>query len=267
MFIMKRNFRNWIIIIASLILVLTIGFYTFKFYDGSLSDDTSNWGAFGNYIAGIIGTSLGLLSVILIYLTYNSQVKYAKEQHENSTLQQFENTFFNLLQVQREILKSLHTKGKSELDNDCNNVDTNLHGSDYIEWISQEIENGLKMVEDLNKLNKQDAQQKIDEVYTAISAKEKAMLCHYFRHLYHIFSYVNESEIKNKKKYINIISAQMDDNELYVTFYNCISHHGFHKFYPILFDYGSMENLDETRNDLLPKHYEMFYKKSSQQSL
>ena len=57
------------IFFAAIVFILIIAAYTICFYDTSLSDDTSDWGAFGSYI----GMGISFLSVTLIFVTYNEQ--------------------------------------------------------------------------------------------------------------------------------------------------------------------------------------------------
>ena len=60
--------RNYIYV-AVAILLLTIIIYVACFYNMPLSHYTSDWGAFGSYI----GMGVSILSVALIYITYNEQ--------------------------------------------------------------------------------------------------------------------------------------------------------------------------------------------------
>ena len=57
------------IFFAAIVFILIIAAYTICFYDTSLSDDTSDWGAFGSYV----GMGISFLSVTLIFVTYNEQ--------------------------------------------------------------------------------------------------------------------------------------------------------------------------------------------------
>lgn len=57
------------IVFAWTIILISIIVYAFCFWGQSLSDETTDWGAFGNYV----GIGIGLLSVTLIYVTYNEQ--------------------------------------------------------------------------------------------------------------------------------------------------------------------------------------------------
>lgn len=57
------------ILLAFIFLLLTVVLYVVNFYGTSLSQKTSDWGAFGSYI----GIGISVLSVTLIYITYNEQ--------------------------------------------------------------------------------------------------------------------------------------------------------------------------------------------------
>ena len=60
-----------------------------------------------------------------------------------------------------------------------------------------------------------------------------------------IFKYVDESDIpdKMKNKYIGILQAQMNDNELQVCFINSFSKYGKEKFRPLLSKYNFFGNI------------------------
>lgn len=75
---------------------LPVAFFLFKFCSLPISNNPEHWSFVATYIAGITGTTFGLLSVILLVITLQRQT-------ENSNLQQFEATFFSLLTNQREI--------------------------------------------------------------------------------------------------------------------------------------------------------------------
>ena len=60
--------RNYIYV-AVAVLLLTIIIYVVCFYNMPLSEKTSDWGAFGSYV----GMGISILSVTLIYITYNEQ--------------------------------------------------------------------------------------------------------------------------------------------------------------------------------------------------
>jgi hypothetical protein len=49
-------------------------------------------------------------------------------------------------------------------------------------------------------------------------------LSHYIRHFYSIVEYIEHSSIDNKRIYYDFLSAQLNDDELFVIFYNSIYH-------------------------------------------
>ena len=58
-----------IILFGVFSLLVTIIIYVLFFYDVTISDRTSDWGAFGSYI----GIGISVLSETLFYITYNEQ--------------------------------------------------------------------------------------------------------------------------------------------------------------------------------------------------
>lgn len=65
---MKRHCFIFICVIITLGLIMA---YIINFHDAPLSDSTSDWGAWGSYVA----TGISILSVALLYITYNEQQK------------------------------------------------------------------------------------------------------------------------------------------------------------------------------------------------
>lgn len=76
-----------------------------------LSEKTSDWGAFGSYI----GMGISILSVTLIYITYN-------EQRLSNRIERFEQH----LKYMTDTLSDLIEKKFSTLDEKCVSLDTAL---------------------------------------------------------------------------------------------------------------------------------------------
>lgn len=267
----KKYWSEIAICICMCFCITTILTFFMNFKDGEISDDSENWSDLGGYIGGMLGTILSFFSVILIYATYKNQVS-------NSLLQQFETTFFNLLNNQREILNSLTGEFRkttfSSFD-EINDIDKMVKkkGDEYVSAVALEIYNRFDgrfrtlsdyEDEDLNSIiaiSKSEIEKIINEEFEIVYYNKKIQLGHYFRHMYHIIKYITESQIENKKKYIDLIQAQMSDDELYITLYNCISKYGSEKFLPLLDKYGFFENIF-MRGELLRMHAIYFYPKT-----
>ena len=63
------------------------------------TDNNSFWGTFGDFIGGVLGTILTLISVLYVAKTFREQQKETKSQR-------FNNLFFELLRVYQEQVKS-----------------------------------------------------------------------------------------------------------------------------------------------------------------
>ena len=80
---------------------------------------------------------------------------------------------------------------------------------------------------------------------------------HYFRHLYHIFKYIDTSDLiedKERYEYASIVRSQLSDYELVMLFYNCLAQKDSgieeNKFKPLIEKYAIFNNL---RKELLAK--------------
>jgi hypothetical protein len=113
---LKKHFAIMIIISLS-ILVIGLTIYTYwknDFLNPNYLLGTDKLGDFGSFIGGFLGTLITLLATVYVYKTYRSQKKELKKQKKQLKLQsqliaqqQFESTFFNMLNVHRELKASL----------------------------------------------------------------------------------------------------------------------------------------------------------------
>ena len=79
--------------------------------------------------------------------------------------------------------------------------------------------------------------------YSAFYTQHQGALGHYFRNLYHIFKFVKESPIEDKRRYTSLARAELSQYELALLFYNGISPYG-EKFKPLIEEFGLLENLN-----------------------
>lgn len=243
--------RNWIIfILFTIIGLISISVYFIQFNDG-ISNSQTDFGVFGDYIGGILGSLLSILSVIFIYLTYKKQVQFSEDQSKQTIHQQFEFSFFSLLSNHHSILMAL----KKE----------NITDYEYIKMVSNELKIRLSDfeydVQFINRSNKVRVKKIISTSYEEIFNLFGSELGHYFRNMYHMMKYIQEAQItpKEKRKYFDLIQAQMSNDELYLLFYNAISNYGNEKLYPLIIEYSFLENLRYNGFDYFKKHQELFY--------
>lgn len=93
--------KGGILFFAILLAVVSATFYIFHFFGESLSNNSSDWGAFGNYM----GIGVGLVSMALIYITYD-------EQRSSNKIARFEQRFVTMTNT----LAELAVKNTEELE-------------------------------------------------------------------------------------------------------------------------------------------------------
>jgi hypothetical protein len=183
-------------------------------------------------------------------MQFEEQLSIAKsqfsEQHKASLIQQFETTLFNMIKLQQEItegLRLLEARGRETFqhffERDCLVLNYHFDESPKSGW--QIIkEKGINGYEEINQL---------------------PMFDHYFRHLYNIFKFIDESDfldnstqyIDKRYRYARIVRATLSPHELVLVFYNCRSKYGNGPFKSFVEKYSVLNNL---RADFL--HYSPF---------
>lgn len=226
------KFRSWIVAITIIALLVILGTYWWYFHNNGISDNVADWGNFGGYVSG----TMGIVSVVLLLLTFIEQTRQVGKS-------QFESIFFELLNRQ----KLLFSEDNISFDNCCN-----------------EIKRHMNVSFDKNKKISKEDYMKIFSVFYEYHAKEKVFL-NKFRHLYHLFKFVEKSCVGNKKYYIDIIQATMSNNELLMTMYNTIWY-SYNtkdmKFLEILDKYSFFENL-QSEGECFDDMKKKIFKKTS----
>ncbi|WP_227421687.1 putative phage abortive infection protein [Pacificispira spongiicola] len=97
----------------------------------------------------------------------------------------------------------------------------------------------------------------INDRYVIFYKNHNQDLGHYFRLMYRIFLYIDNSEEINKLFYAKILRSQISDYELAILFYNGISENGRNKFKPLIEKYSLFDNLPESL--IFDKSHKQFY--------
>lgn len=294
------------------VFLLLIGFVMFIWNDWSLSTNeilkADKVAQFGDFVGGLIGSIWALAGVILFYVALTEQrkdfatnrevldaqtdalIQQIKEfelqreelsetrkvfkiQSETLKKQQFESTFFNLVNLHHGIVNSINLRSKEKkygiiearrmkLQPGAENeqVVEITTGRDCFVKFSKGFRNEYKRLSaDKPELSELDI---VKEAYKNYYLNHQSDLGHYFRNLYHIFKFIKNSEEENKKSYTSLVRAQLSNDELFLLFYNSISDYGNKKFLPLIEEFHILKNLN--RRDFIDemKHSE-FYKKSA----
>jgi hypothetical protein len=82
------------------------------------------------------------------------------------------------------------------------------------------------------------------EIWSIFYENSKGDLGHYFRVLYNIFLFIDESSVYSKWDYSRFLRAQLSNSELILLAFNCAYGYGDPKFLRLLIKYSLLDNLD-----------------------
>lgn len=202
--------------------------------------DFSGTGQIGDTIGGIMGPFVAIAASILTFIAFWVQYKANIQQRNDIALERFENNFYEMLQLHFNIKNSLdfiikedgeevHYPGVDAFDCLYTRIQFEHAGSSY---------EGIKRVFNMLPIN--------DAFQLYISEYFVRCLDSYFRMLYRILKYVDESSIidgKQKYNYVCILRATLSWYELLVLFYNGLSEDGKNRFKPLAEKYALFNNL------------------------
>lgn len=277
------NWKVFLIIICSLIFIVGCVLAILIF-----SDNIDGWYGLENpyKFSGILSGAFAALAFLGVLISLILQVIDSKRQKKVTELQRFENTFFQMMNLQQEIVRGLsfeylHMKNEEG----CSVVDYDpVSGRECFEILYNEAVIGIPHIDSFWKIYKELEESGIysEKIYHGLSkgnptisvfggisqvlnlfgfsgyekAYELPVFDHYFRHLYRIVKFIDESSFIEKSptetieryKYASMIRALLSPYELVCIYYNCLSSYGNTKFKILIEKYSLLKNL---RTDLL----------------
>lgn len=219
-----------------------------------------SWGLLGHFFAGrwehagTFGDSFGAVNALfsglalagLVYAILLQQQELTdtreelKGQREALDLQNFENTFFQLLKLQADIVNAIDLileDGQQRKGRDCFKT---------FHWQLQRAHK--------KRVIAADEREAAVQAYMQVYRTYEGDLGHYFRSFYHIIKFVHESPgVRDKRRYTNFARAQLSSFELVLLFYNGLSPLGSAKMKPLIEEYALLKNLSAKRL-LSPRH-------------
>ena len=184
------------------------GFFCEKFIDphGFVSLEKS--ACFGDFIGGCTGAIFALVGAFLLFETLRLQ-------RMESYRQQFDNTFFGQLSLHRDIVADMPQ----------NNPVTDFFAHEKYRLL-QDFHSTLPSIHKRKK--------EADASYISFYISHKDKTAHYYRILYRLFCFIDESKLneKEKVKYAKMMRAQLSEGELFFLYYNAFTAYGenFQKF-------------------------------------
>ena len=184
-----------------------------------------------------------------------AQRKVFESQTTTMKIQRFENTLFNLLSLQQRIVDNLFFEPKDGADSTPESKGRYVFDSLY-NSVAMCFEDGTSdPIRGIKGMIMRE-----DDISAYKRCSGISALDHYFRHLYRIFKYIDESpliEDKDRYHYACIVRAQLSDCELLVLFYNAlnVNDDGELKFKYLIEKYAVFNNI---RKELLARQHEDF---------
>lgn len=246
---MKNNLKIYYWISGAIFFIcLTLLFVYPVFIGTSISQQSSEWSNFGEYIGGVIGPLFGLLAFIGVLLSIANQNKENKNNERENKKQATENRIIKQIEFHHNI---------------CNNVNitTNLTGTRFkrgrpaFEFL---FEKYLKaFYQDTENQNPQlNERQKTDIAFTKLYSKAGKQFGFYFRNLFYLIKYIDESVDINKEHFVRLVRAQLSISEIQLLMYNCLFEKGV-GFKNYVEQYGLLNGIDESEM-IKENHKELF---------
>ncbi len=231
--------------------------------------------------AGVISGFFSALAFLGVIATLFIQKGQSDMNKKTVEIQRFETTFFNMLNLLQEIVNNLSHKDVKYIIKASCNKEYNISGRNVFEYLFKSAT--IKIPRDnlsstlqtkLDKLNNDPIYFDLIDIdsinysiingmndviqFTGIEGYEKSselpMLDHYFRLLYRIIKFVNEStflEIKEdcidkRYEYTSILRAMLSPYELVWIYYNGLSQYGNPKLKKLIEEYSLLKNLRDS---------------------
>lgn len=280
---MRKDSRVKVAVISFITAMLLLLFFPYFILNniqlGQFKIVIPEYDRLGTFISGVTAPFLSLAAFVLLYLTYKSQKeelsdskKILNEQSETQQTQRFETTFFNLLNLHHSIVNSIDLKISVKHTNEWKGE----------HWFENEEKKGRDCFREFySAFTKAYNQQKrystkwdgtkhileselvvVKESYNTFFAQHQHDLGHYFRNLYHLVKFIDNSEMKNKQMYVSLVRAQLSSHELLLIFYNCASDFG-QKFTQFMPAYHFFKNMPTDL--LLESSHKSFYPEKAYQ--
>ncbi len=235
--------------------------------------DLTKGSEFGDFIGGFAGIFFTISGVFLLYRTMSMQREEFSKTEKAITTQQFETTFFNMMNVLQNIILSTSKSNSGNTENGYNyfhilltNLKQKLNEKLSTNQQVLSLYNEIGQLNSINDTEILNLENEISKVYESFYNENHSYFGHYFRYLFNIMKFVIENKIEDKQKYMNLIQAQLSNQELGLIFYNSISKvsensNNIKQFKEWLSEYYILENIDLSSLD--NKYHHVIFKNTS----
>lgn len=243
--------------------IVGICFYIYVSELGRLVNYAATFSKYQLDKTGLLGDSAGLLNALFsglafggVILTIVWQIKNDNQNKLNNQKLQFENTFFNMTQTFEHIIDGLFIeKIVEETSGSTGVLLSNFYGNSQSEDSLHDSKGGteikgravFKYVYCERKIEGKLLRESIAESgLTSYEEVVNGVFDHYFRYLYRILKFIDETELideNQKYRYSSMFRAQLSEFELVLIYYNGLSSVGKDKLKPLLEKYSILKNI------------------------
>lgn len=211
--------------------------------------DFSQSGTFGDSWGALtsIFSALGFCGVLWTLKSQNDSFRKVEEEsarREKIELRRdFENSFFNMMNLLQTIINDMRVTNKTTRTSMAEGRGVFIYFfKAFREYVKQQNNYKISTKDNADMLSS--IVHTIGCYYSNYFHDRSQNLSHYYRFLYNAFKFIDESEITEeaKRKYANILRAQISNYELIMLFYNSLSTDG-SKFIFFFEKYAVLDNL------------------------
>ena len=246
--------------------------YSWAFISDNVYEQLSN--NIGDFLWGTIGIIFTFTATLFLFITFREQREQLRVTKEQSDKARFETTYFNILGMLKQVQDTVNANISSNYNHTTarNLIEYYNHfresyrnhlvsDSNLAEFTSSfvPVSANIASIEQLQGLLAAEYESYIESVNCNIG--------YMYRYIFNTIKFViddeyNKNDIKLRDKYLNLLQAQLSNEELCLIFYDAISKYGKNKeghyyFRELLDKTHFLENIDPTFL-LDRKHYKLY---------
>lgn len=229
----------------------------------------------GDFLWGTLGVLYTLTTTIFLFVTFYNQKKQIIDAKKEANRARFETTYFNLLGMLKQVQDNVNA-----------NISSNMTGlgvkdmAAYYKRFKKEYDSHMTSDESLKSIMDSFYSKEINVAYkeqlSGVLAKEfetyvDSTQCHvsfFYRYIYNAIKFVVDYTHSESERtiYLNLLQAQLSNEELALLFYDAISKYGQDKenryrFKDMLNETNFLDNIDD--KFLLDRRHCILYSKTT----
>lgn len=266
---MSKKLISIFILIPLLLIFVVLSIYSYYFKNFTIDANVEHFAQFGDYVGGTLNPILAFFAFLALLYTIKLQsdaLKISQEelsatreeleksriaqeeqsdslelQNKNTRQQTLESTFFQLNSLLQQSTNNIHMEiVYNQFGLNVNNISVS-----HNHFITAGLPHGKHEFHGKVALEKYVSllKEQYNSDYNMFNKEYEDYTGTYFGQIYQIIKFIDESNIENKQRYINIFRAQFTKYELEFLFYHCLGSIGKRKFQGLIEDYQFFEHL------------------------